>query len=247
MPSDSEKNRPFGREPTGVGAPSFDTLAEERKRDQLDRRRFQRTILLATIAHILLLVASIPKLGTAATGPKTAKKAFKVQPVRFQPPPPRAQKPIPKRKAKKIPIPDPTPDDPEPIVLEDLFEVDIEMPTMDLPIGIPDAPPSRYAGPPIPGNVYDLGSGISKPKRIHDPRPPYTEEARQARIQGMVVLQLVVLEDGSVTAVKILKGQPRGLDQSAIDTVRTWRFEPGRKDGDPVPVRLLLTINFSLQ
>ncbi len=247
MLNPSEQKRPFGGGPIGVGAPSFDALAEDAERDRQDRRRTRWTLLVAALAHVLLLLATLPDLGAAAaTGPKRAKKTFKIEPLRFKPPPPKAKKPIPKRKAKKIPIPDPTPDEPEPIVEEEAVELEFEMPEIDLPFGIPDAPPSTNAGPPVPGNVFSVGSGVSKPVKIFHPKPPYTEEARQARIQGTIVLQLVVLEDGSVTGVKVLRGLPRGLEQSAIDTVRTWRFEPGTKEGKPVPVQIFLNVNFSL-
>ena len=86
-----------------------------------------------------------------------------------------------------------------------------------------------------------------RPEKIFAPQPPYTEEARQARVQGVVILQAIIDIVGNVTNVKILKGLPGGLADSAVDTVLSWKFEPASLYGDPVPVYYNFTVNFTLQ
>ena len=172
----------------------------------------------------------------------TGPKAYVVQQVRFQPPPPPQQQEIPKPKAKKVPIPDPTPDEPEPIRLEDEIEPDIDLPDTDLIFDIPEGPP-----PSEPTGPIHVGGDVQAPEKINAPSPQYTEIARKARIQGVVIVQAIIGKDGSVQNVKLLKGLPMGLDKAAMDAVKSWRFKPATLNGKPVSVYYNLTVNFSLQ
>ena len=108
-------------------------------------------------------------------------------------------------------------------------------------VGIPEGPPAdgRAGAMALTGN-------IAPPTKIYSPQPLYTEDARRAGIQGVVILEAVVDADGTVRNVKILKGLPMGLDQSAVDAVMTWRYEPATLNGQPVPVYFTFTISFSL-
>jgi len=83
-------------------------------------------------------------------------------------------------------------------------------------------------------------------KMVH---PVYTNEAKEARIQGMVVLDAVVLKDGTVGDVTITKSldQEFGLDEQAIKALKQWKFKPGTKDGEPVDVRVSIEISFTLK
>lgn len=76
----------------------------------------------------------------------------------------------------------------------------------------------------IPGGVYRPGHGVTLPKPTYKPQPEYTDKARRERIEGSVVLTLVVTADGRVRNLKIVKGLERDLDKQAIAAVRTWRF-----------------------
>ena len=204
-----------------------------------------RVGILVTIAfHALLFLLSFPKAKPRALQAAQAPKTFMVTTVRFKPPPPAKAKPIPKRKARKIPVPDPTPDDPEPLIEEEVFdapEVDFDG-ISDLLFEIPPAP--APSGPP--GTMWVEGD-VLPPKRTFAPRPNYTEEARRARVQGVVILQAVVDAVGNVGYVKVLKGLPEGLTESAVQVVEQWRYEPATLNGEPVPVYINLTVNFSLQ
>lgn len=212
-----------------------------------ERETFRRALILAVLAHVVLLWVTLPNLAAPKQlGAKRPSKVFVVQNLRFKPPVKRQQKQIPKRRVKRIPIPDPTPDDPEPLYVEELFEPpQAELPEIDAAVfGIPDAPPWAPAGP---GGPMQIGDGVTAPQKIFAPQPRYTEEARQGRIQGTVILQAVIDEEGAVSGVEVLKGLPLGLNDAAIETVRQWRFKPATLDGAPVAVYLSLLINFSLQ
>ena len=213
-----------------------------------DNRILKRALLVAALFHAVLLVVTFPDWsGAQKIRDPRPSKVFKMQEVRFQPPAAAPKKEIPKRRAKKIPIPDPTPDEPEPIVVEELIDLPEDLPQVDVAVfGIPDAP--AFVGEGASDQPMQMGSGITPPVKIHAPRPGYTEEARQARIQGSVILQVIINRDGTVRKnVQVLKGLPLGLDTKAVETVKEWTFKPATQNGEPVSVYFTLILNFSLQ
>jgi protein TonB len=99
------------------------------------------------------------------------------------------------------------------------------------------------------GGVYREGNGVTSPRIIREVKPSYTGEAMRARIQGLVTMEAVVMPDGSVGNVQITKSLDSnfGLDKEAIKTVKQWRFEPGRRLGQPVPVLIVIEMTFTLR
>ncbi len=98
----------------------------------------------------------------------------------------------------------------------------------------------------IGGGPYRVGGGVSAPRVLFQPDPEYSEEARKAKYQGTCVLWVVVGPDGRPHDVKIQRSLGMGLDEKAIEAVRTWKFEPARKDGQPVAVQINIEVNFRL-
>ncbi|HZQ20642.1 MAG TPA: TonB family protein [Terriglobales bacterium] len=98
----------------------------------------------------------------------------------------------------------------------------------------------------IGGGVFRIGGGVSAPKAIYAPDPEYSEEARKAKYQGTVVLSLVVGADGMPRDIKVARSLGLGLDQKAIEAVKTWKFEPGTKDGKPVATYASIEVQFRL-
>ena len=99
------------------------------------------------------------------------------------------------------------------------------------------------------GGVYRPGNGVVSPVLVFDPRPNYTSDAMRAKIQGIVTMEAVVMPDGTVGAVQIVRSldQTFGLDQEAIRTVKRWRFRPGTRFGQPVPVLVEIEMTFTLR
>jgi len=91
-----------------------------------------------------------------------------------------------------------------------------------------------------------VGGDVHAPVVIEKVEPSYTEEARNARISGIVIIEAVIGRDGAVKNASVLKPLPFGLDQAAVDAVKQWKFEPGTLDGKPVDVIFNLTVNFRL-
>jgi TonB family protein len=99
------------------------------------------------------------------------------------------------------------------------------------------------------GGAYRPGSGIVNPEVLKEVRPAYTAEAMRAKVQGVVWLECIVMPDGTVGDVRITKSLDPvfGLDQEAIKAARQWRFKPGMRLGQPVPVIITIELTFTLR
>ena len=98
----------------------------------------------------------------------------------------------------------------------------------------------------IGGGVFRIGGGVSAPKATYAPDPEYSEEARKAKYQGTVVLSLIVGADGVPRDIRVARSVGLGLDEKAIETVKTWKFDPGTKDGKPVATYATIEVAFHL-
>ena len=94
--------------------------------------------------------------------------------------------------------------------------------------------------------IYRIGEGVTPPTLIYKREPAYSEAARNAKLQGTVLLSAIVRKDGSLESVKVLRGLGLGLDKKAIAALMTWRFRPGMKGGRPVDVAVNIEVNFRL-
>jgi protein TonB len=90
-----------------------------------------------------------------------------------------------------------------------------------------------------------VSQGVSQGLLIHQVKPAYPALARQARIQGAVVLQAVIAKDGTIQGLKVVSGHPM-LAPSAVDAVKQWRYKPYFLNGEPVEVETQITVNFTL-
>jgi TonB family protein len=99
------------------------------------------------------------------------------------------------------------------------------------------------------GDLFHTGNGATSPLLIEEVKPQYTSEAMRARIQGTVLVTVVVMPDGSVGAARIVRSLDPvfGLDQEALRAVKLWRFSPGKLGGRPVPVAVNIELTFTLR
>jgi TonB family protein len=99
------------------------------------------------------------------------------------------------------------------------------------------------------GGVYRPGNGVTVPRLLHEERPQYTSDAMRAKVQGSVILECVVRQDGSVGDVQVVRSlDPTfGLDQQAVAAAKKWRFAPGTRLGEPVPVLITIELTFTLR
>jgi len=135
---------------------------------------------------------------------------------------------------------------------------------VNVPIGpqtalSPDAPPPPPPPPPGPGqpsegtaawNMSDgavrVGGNINAPTKIRNVSPVYPLEAQAARVQGVVILEARIEPNGGVGDARVLRSIPL-LDEAALDAVRQWEFTPTLVNGQPVPVIMTVTVNFTMQ
>jgi len=95
------------------------------------------------------------------------------------------------------------------------------------------------------GGVYRPGGAVTAPRVITEVRPTYSNEALRYKIQGTVVLELIVTHDGLPSEIRVVRSlDPHGLDEQAVAAVAQWRFEPGRLAGAPVDVLVTVMVDF---
>ena len=104
--------------------------------------------------------------------------------------------------------------------------------------------PGDTAG--IGGGVFQVGGGVSPPRPILQPEPEFSEEARKAKHQGVVVVRATVGADGKIHDPHVVRSLGLGLDEKAIEALNKWLFEPALKDGRKVAVVVDIEVNFRL-
>ena len=99
----------------------------------------------------------------------------------------------------------------------------------------------------VGGEIFRVseGNGIVPPQVVSRVEPTYTQQARDAHRQGVVILYVEVAPEGQTQNVQVLQSVGMGLDESAVESIRQWKFRPATKDGKPVPVMMAAEVNFS--
>ena len=183
-----------------------------------------------------------------------------MEPAAPPPPPPPPPPPAPKAQTQRPVEPKPVPQEapkftapvqvPEEIKPEEGIDLGVEG---GVPGGVEGGVPGGVVGgvvgglpeAPPPGQAVRVGGQIKEPKKLKDVKPNYPDIAKQARVQGVVILECTISPQGKVTDVKILRGIPL-LDAAAIEAVKQWVYTPTLLNGVPVPVIMTVTVNFRL-
>ena len=99
-------------------------------------------------------------------------------------------------------------------------------------------------GPP---GIFPAGkSGVTVPQAIYSPEPSFSDEARKAKAQGIVLLVLVVGKDGKPSDIRVRQSLGMGLDEKALEAVSRWRFRPATLNGQAVATQIAVEVNFRL-
>ncbi len=124
--------------------------------------------------------------------------------------------------------------------------------TLQIVPSLVDLSPSEDlpALPPFPTEidgqaVYPIGAG-TLPSCSYMPNPAFTDTAREAHISGIILAEGIIGTDGRVRNVRILKGLPAGLNENTLHTLPSWRCAPAKKEGKPVPTKVVFEVNFRL-
>jgi TonB family protein len=97
-----------------------------------------------------------------------------------------------------------------------------------------------------PRGILRVEGAVAKPVKLYTPPPVYTEMARRARLQGVVIVEAILDQDGCILQAHIAKGLPMGLDRAALEALRQWVFAPATLAGRPVKVYYTVTVNFQV-
>jgi TonB family protein len=107
--------------------------------------------------------------------------------------------------------------------------------------------PNRPSCEPFHTRSYKKpGKTVTAPKALYQPDPEFSEEARKKKYQGTMLLGVTVEPDGTATEICVAQGLGMGLDEKAIAVVKNWKFEPARENGQPVPTRISVEVDFRL-
>jgi protein TonB len=96
------------------------------------------------------------------------------------------------------------------------------------------------------GGLKRIGGGVSSPELIYKVDPEFSEEARKAKFMGIVLVNLIVDQNGQPQNVHVLRGVGMGLDEKAVEAVKQYRFKAAREAGKPVAVELNVEVNFQI-
>ncbi len=147
------------------------------------------------------------------------------------------------KKVKKVALPDPTPEEPEPIIEPTPEPLPEPIPqNVVIRRGLPRGPPSRGGGP-----VREGTAGLTPPQILKEPPPTYPEAAKRIGFGGVVKIRAIIGKDGRVISADLLKGLGKfGMDEAALEAVRKRVYTPGVLEGRPVEVITTITITFTL-
>lgn len=109
----------------------------------------------------------------------------------------------------------------------------------------PPPPPPPPPAPEFEKDALKVGGRIAPPAKIRDVKPVYPQEAKDAQIRGVVIVEIRIDEEGLVSDARVLRSIPQ-LDQAALDAVRQWAFTPTLMNGRPIAVVMTVTVNFTL-
>lgn len=218
-------NAPFER-PTTIGEALGMELRRRHDDNRAERRLWRLGLVVASLLHGAVLTVPVPTAAASDEPVSVSRRpplVYRLQSVKF-----------------KLPS-------------AERFRMGPIAPVCKIP-RVPTKPSNGTGvSPKEPGfsdwhpGVARAGSDVPVPELLVRVDPVYPEPARRARLQGVVVIELLIDLEGRVADATVLRGLPTGLTQAALDALHQWRFAPSTIDGRPVPVRYVISIHFQLR
>lgn len=104
----------------------------------------------------------------------------------------------------------------------------------------------NWGSHPSAYEVHRVGEGVAPPKPTYSPDPEYSEQARRDKYMSVVQIAGTVDPNGSFTDLCVTQAASEGLDEKAMEAVKTWKFEPSTQGGEPVAARVRVEVSFRL-
>jgi protein TonB len=239
--------------------------------EQKERRSLRAAIVVALVFHLLIFMIRFPEMVARLVVP-TVYRLVNLKPL-DQPPrnagggpqlakqlPAASLSTVPRHHPIAVPVPDLTPDQPEPVFQDARITLpDIQFDAPDnLHLGEIYGPPGGSdggqdggsgvgRGPGEGPDVCTVAAGITPPEAILKPSPKFTEDAIRNRISGVVLLYGIIRRDGRVDSLRVVRNLGYGLDEEALATVSTqWKFKPATRNGQPVDCYINIEVSFTL-
>ena len=215
--------------------------------DRMDRNAMAWALAVALAVHLFfLLFVDFPRAGPTLPKPiEPTESPQIVRPTLPPPPMPESSPVVRVTRQPALPVPFPVPAPPAPLPEGVVIDLETPVPPMRVQIGEP-VPPDPPPGPLRPGI-----DSVTHPSLIPESKiaPIYPELARRARLSGLVIVQAVILEDGTVGETKVLQCDRPGVgfEEAATEAITQWRYEPSRLHGRSVDVYFTVIVEFTLQ
>lgn len=216
-----------------------------------DRRTKRIAVLLAVFFHVFLIAVTIPVAESPPPPRILAPRPDVIIPPPFPRPPEKQPPEIPPVRDPNswmVPVPDETPDDPEPIwepepEVGEFKGAETDPLRSEDWIGPAEPPPAPQ------GILYPGMEGVTHPEKTHHVDPAFPPMARTAGMEGRVILEAVIRSDGSVGEIRVLSGPDGryGFAEAAVAAVSGWRYQPALQYGRPVSVYITIVVNFTLE
>lgn len=206
---------------------------------------FRFGILAAAAIHLTIFAITWPTMARLVAENTTRKpRIYRLRQVVFEPPQPKIEKPRTKisKSAKTVPL---APLPLEPTIARKHRDKPEEPDVQPKPPAVTVPPPPQFEEPGP--TTIRVGSEIAPPRLTYRVEPRYPPAAKKLHLTGAVVLEMLIDPEGRVADVTVLRGQPFGLTESAVEAANQWRFEPSIYKGRPVSILYTLTIQFRLE
>jgi len=118
---------------------------------------------------------------------------------------------------------------------------------LTLPLGATALPAQDPPQNPSEVVYGQFDRGITRPKATYQPNPGYSDRAARKKIQGTVLLSIIVTAEGTVRDPQVTRSLDKDLDKNAVECVQKWKFEPATKDGKPVATHVAVEVSFHVQ
>lgn len=212
--------------------------------DAQQDQRMKLSLCIALYAGLILMWMPGMSFGSVTYAEKEQKKPGRIAVLKPPPEIPVDRPELLKTSVKKVPMPDQTPNDPEPVVAANSLSTPDMVYTDPWEIRIPE--------PKAPQNVVHLAGahGVESPIFTSRTRPNYPKQAMALRITGYVILEAVMRKDGEIDDIKVVRGLAKGrfgFEEEAAKALSKWEFLPGKVNGKAVDVRMTLRIDYQVQ
>jgi len=195
----------------------------------------------------LLFYVALPSLEMLSNPPEKTLGVRSVQTIEIPPPPPERPKPKPNQPQPKAPKPQLQQMQKSLVPLQAAMNLNVALGDVGGDFAVGFGVSGDDLTQQLEGLIFELSELDEKPRPLAQLKPIYPQQARMRKIEGFVIIDFVVSEDGTARSIEVVSEQPTSVfTEEAINAIMRWRFAPGTKGGKKVPARVRQKVQFTL-